>query len=310
MGAPAVWMSAQAQAAGVEQTPAETPTGQQETILAGNNNSWKSRYYENDGKSYSYYKNLQRGYEIPAKSELQFSVAEYGSVSLQSRIAPELYSVDYNDFAKAYAAKNLITEYGKDYQIINLKPITIAADNKQVIVTQTGINDVLKNVRGNRKSASLLDSIFVLDDIIAGAKPESISENKKGRENPFSYYVNGFTDSQGQKYKVIIHIKDTPELIRYYYHGLQEADIKIEPLDPTSSDESAFAGVEVIASVSTNSIIPNAAGNSNTHYGKLKKDGFRRTRYKLGERSWAGKNGSAFLCAEKMVLENSGSMLP
>ena len=272
MGAPAVWMGTrarnaalqQAQAAGAEQTPAETPNGQQEANLTGNNNSWKSRYYENDGKSYLYSKDFQRGYEIPAKSELQFSVAEDGSVSLQSRIAPELDSADYKDFAKAYAAKNLITEYGKDYQIINPKPITIAADNKQVIVTQTGINDVLKNVRGNRKSASLLDSIFVLDDIIAGAKPESISENKKGRENPFSYYVNEFTDSQGQKYKVTVDIKDAPNGSRYHYHGLQEADIKIEPLDGTSlTDESAFAGVDLIARDSTKSIIPNAAGNSN-----------------------------------------------
>lgn len=63
---------------------AETPNAQQGANLAGNNNSWKSRYYENYGKSYLYTKEFPRGYEIPAKSELQFSD---GNVSLQSRIA-------------------------------------------------------------------------------------------------------------------------------------------------------------------------------------------------------------------------------
>ena len=75
-------------------------------------------------------------------------------------------------------------------------------------------------------------------------------------------------DSNNQSYKVTIHVKDTPEYSRYHYHGLEEAEIRIEPLDATSSDKSAFAGVELIARDSiSNNIIPssvkyvNNAGN-------------------------------------------------
>lgn len=243
---------------------AQTVQGEQQQsnqTLAGNeeqqNNSWKSRYYVNGDKAYLYSRDLQRAYEIPAKNELNYAVDTNGGVKLNTALAPELDAADYKDFAKAYAAKNLITEFDNNNNMVEPRPIKIADDGQQVIVTQAGIKDVLKNVRGNRKSAALLDSIFVLDDIIAGARKVSESENTKGRVNPFSYYKNTFTDSRGQAYDVTIDIKNTPDMGRYHYHGLQEAQIKIEPLDPTSSDSNSTAGAEVIARNSNTYNIPN-----------------------------------------------------
>lgn len=229
-----------------------------ETLAGQSSDSWKARYYVNGDKAYLYSRDMQRGYEIPDKNELDYFVDSNG-VSLNSHIVPELDTADYKDFAKAYAAKNLITEFDNNGNAINMRPIKIKEDGKQVIITQKGINDVLKNVRGNRKSASLLDSIFVLDDIIAGAHKSGEKENTKGRVNPYAYYNTRFVDSSGNAYSVTVHIKDTPDIARYHYHNLKTAEIKIEPLDGTSSDNGTIAGADLIARVSANNNIPNSA---------------------------------------------------
>ncbi len=211
------------------------------------NNSWKERYYNEGDRAYLYSRDMQRGYEIPEKTELSYTIDKSGGIKLKTALVPELDTADYKDFAKAYAARNLITEFDSNGNIVNAKPVQIAEDGKKVIITQKGINDVLKNVRGNRKSASLLDSIFVLDDIIARAHKVGEAKNAKGRVNPYSYYEARFTDSAGQEYSVTVNIKDTPETSRYHYHNLQEAEIKIEPFDGTSSDNGTIAGADLIA---------------------------------------------------------------
>ena len=207
--------------------------------------SWRERRYTVDDKTYLQSKDGKQLYEVPRKDEIRYSVASDGAVTVHDAIVPEIAATDYKDFAKAYAEKNLITEFGSDYQIKEVKPITIRSDGKQVIFTWTGINDVVKKVRGNRKSQAILDSLFVLDDLVGGAHKVESKENLKGRINPYSYYVNRFTDSNGQTYDVTIHIKDTPELGRYHYHNLTEAEIKIEPSHGTSSDNGTIAGADL-----------------------------------------------------------------
>ena len=207
--------------------------------------SWRERRYTVDDKTYLQSKDGKQLYEVPRKDEIRYSVASDGAVTVHDAIVPEIAATDYKDFAKAYAEKNLITEFDENSNILNAKPITIRSDGKQVIFTWTGINDVVKKVRGNRKSQAILDSLFVLDDLVGGAHKVESKENLKGRINPYSYYVNRFTDSNGQTYDVTIHIKDTPELGRYHYHNLTEAEIKIEPSHGTSSDNGTIAGVDL-----------------------------------------------------------------
>lgn len=213
-------------------------TGQNKTASTGEtdayyfdasdtNNSWKDRTYTQDGRTFVQSQDRQRMYEVPKQSEIGFEVKNDGTVVLNDDVVSRLDKADYRDFIKAYADLNLISKYGQDaVTIVDPKPITVKSTGDTILITQNGINDVAKKIRGaGLKNRDNVSSILLLDKLIENAVPDSQAQNIHSSDlNPFTYY-KGKLQIGERVYDVTLHIKNVPEGDRYYYHTLDKIEV-------------------------------------------------------------------------------------
>lgn len=173
---------------------------------------------------------LQRMYEVPKQDQINFFIGADGTVTLNDDVVSRLDKSDYRDFVKAYARLNLVTQVDPvSGEKINPKPITIKSDGTQVLITQTGINDVAKKIRGaGLKSQDNISSLLLLNRIIEYAYAIGQVENKHGKNVPFTTYRSRFSTG-GRTYEVLLHIKNANQGSRYHYHTLNE--IEVTPVD-------------------------------------------------------------------------------
>lgn len=202
-----------------------------------NNTSWRERTYTENGKTYVQSQDRQRMYEVPAQSEIRYEVRDDGSVVLDDDVLSNLSPKDYRDFAKAYAELNLVTKYAPDHITISeSKPVTINSTGSNVIITQTGINEYAKKLRGKGiKNKDNVSSVLLLNKLIENATPVSSSDNVHSETgNPFTYYKSKF-EVGGRTYNVTLHIKNVPSGDHYYYHTLNGVDIEDGTKNVTST---------------------------------------------------------------------------
>lgn len=222
--------------------------------------SWKQRVSNQNGVYTLTSADGQRSYTIPDSQEVSYSVTDDGTVKLNKSIAESVNPRDYRDFVKAYADKNLITKFDNNNIIIEAKPILISSDGNEVIITNTGIKDFAKKIRGQGiKSKDNLDSVLLLDKIIQNSHKINDSPNSKGKVNPFSYYESMFSVGD-RDYKVNLRIKNTPQNNQYYYHSLE--NIEIAPSNETSYHNNGGSDLIVNDAIST-PIIPGFSQKSN-----------------------------------------------
>ena len=169
-------------------------------------------------------------YEVPLQEEINYTVDEERTVVLNDDIVDCLDKRDYRDFVKAYASINLVTSIDPfSGEEINPKPITIKSDDARIIITQTGINDVAKKIRGaGIKSQDNVSSLLLLNRIIENAKRVAVVNNKHGKAVPFTDYITRFSTG-GRTYEVLLHIKNAKQGSRYHYHTLNK--IEVTPVD-------------------------------------------------------------------------------
>lgn len=155
--------------------------------------SWKDRTYIQGEKTFIQSKDKQRMYEVPMQKEVDFTVGEDGTITLNDDIVSQLDGRDYRDFVKAYASLNLVTQVDPVSQVeIDPKPITIKSNGARVIITQTGINDVAKKIRGaGIKSQDNVSSILLLNYIIENLQRKTTApyERAKAGWPPLSYSI-------------------------------------------------------------------------------------------------------------------------
>ena len=180
-------------------------------------------------------------YYVPEKNEIDIKVDDNGTVHMGSSIANTVHTDDHRLFAKRYAENNLISTFDEKGNAINLKPIRIKDDGKEVIITKNGIGDVAKKLRHKTRNSALVDSILSLDRLIENAKFDEPKPNLKGGRHPFSYYTAYFKDGD-EAYQVKIHIKDVADQSQYHYHKISRIDDmdieKIDSLDGTYTPKS------------------------------------------------------------------------
>lgn len=224
------------------------------------NNSWKDRTYTQGTKTFIQSSDRQRMYEVPQENELNFAVESDGTVVLSDDIVGKLNKDDYRDFIKAYAELNLITVVDpKTGAEINPKPVTIQDDGTRVIITQTGINDVSKKIRGaGIKNQDNVASILLLNHIIENATRLDTVENKHGGTTPFTDYTAQFSVG-GREYSVLLHIKNAKQGDRYHYHTLEKIDVG--PTDGSNSTKGT--GTYQASPTSFDPIIPQAGEGVN-----------------------------------------------
>lgn len=211
--------------------------------------SWQQRLTKENGVSTLISSDGERNYIIPSQQEVPYSISDTDAVRLNKSVAETINPKDYRDFAKAYADKNLITKFDNNNIIIEAKPITISSDGNEVIITNTGIKDFAKKIRGQgMKSKDNLDSVLLLDKIIQNSHKINDSPNTKGRVNPFSYYESNFSVGN-RNYRVNLRIKNTPKNNQYYYHSLE--NIEIAPSNETSYHNSGGPDLIVNGATST-----------------------------------------------------------
>ena len=187
--------------------------------------SWKERISVTDGKTILKSNDGERVYEIPSLKEIPVSKKPNGVITLLRSIAHTIEARDYRDFVKAFADKNLLTKFNSKGDVIQANPIQIKSDGTIVLITQTGINDFSKKIRGQGwKASDNVDSMMMLDKLIEEGNRVAEAENKKGRINPYTYYQSKFSIGD-RDYNVTIHIKNTPINNLYYYHSLEKIEI-------------------------------------------------------------------------------------
>ena len=187
--------------------------------------SWKERISVTDGKTILKSNDGERVYEIPSLKEIPVSKKPNGVITLLRSIAHTIEARDYRDFVKAFADKNLLTKFNSKGDVIQANPIQIKSDGTIVLITQTGINDFSKKIRGQGwKASDNVDSMMLLDKLIEEGNRVAEAENKKGRINPYTYYQSKFSIGD-RDYNVTIHIKNTPINNLYYYHSLEKIEI-------------------------------------------------------------------------------------
>ena len=189
--------------------------------------SWKERTYMEDGKMYLQSEDQQRLYEVPLQAEIEYTVNDEGRVLMGIPVMERVDPQDFRDFIKAFAELNLNTKYALDtITVTEAKPVTVKATNEQIIITQKGINEFMKKIRGaGIKTKDNAESALLLNKIIENMKVKDNKGNTKGRVNPYTYYTSAFS-VDGRHYSVTLDIKNVPEGARYYYHTLNK--IKIE----------------------------------------------------------------------------------
>lgn len=128
---------------GQEKTASKGETAEEFSFDAEDrDNSWKPRTYNQDEKTFVQSGDRQRMYEVPDQDKVSYSVNDDGTIVLNDDIVSLLDKRDYRDFIKAYAAINLVDP--ANGMELDPKSIIIKADGARVIITQTGINDVVK----------------------------------------------------------------------------------------------------------------------------------------------------------------------
>lgn len=190
------------------------------------NNSWKDRTYTQDGRTFVQSADRARMYEVPKQSEIRYSVSDDGTVNLDDEILDRVDRADYRDFAKAYASLHLLSELDSPTgKATAPKPITVKANGNQILITQTGINDFAKKIRGaGIKNKDNVSSLLLLDKLIENATPGEPEGNKHGGANPFTEYTAAFSVG-GRTYRVSIDIKNAPNGDRYHYHALDKVEV-------------------------------------------------------------------------------------
>ncbi|MCX7614401.1 MAG: hypothetical protein N2Z65_01435, partial [Clostridiales bacterium] len=205
--------------------PIETANAISENVQ-NNSGSWKDRSYTQNEKTYVQSEDGLRMYEVPKQNEINYHVEKDGTVSLNEDVISHLDQRDYRDFIKTYAEKNLITKIDpRTGEMIDAKPIIINSTGDDIIITQTGINEVMKKMRGaGLKSRDNVASMLLLNKIIQQANMNHSELNRKGRINPHTYYDSRFA-IDGRQYHVKLDIKNVPAGDRYYYHSLENIEI-------------------------------------------------------------------------------------
>lgn len=190
------------------------------------NTSWRERMYSENGKTYIQSQDRQRMYEVPSQKEINYAVNEDGTVVLNDDVIGRLSPKDYRDFTKAYAELNLVTKFDEGLNVTSAKPVTVKSTGGNVIITQTGINDFAKKIRGTGlKNRDNVSSVLLLDKLIENSVPVSSSGNNHSESgNPFTYYKSKLKVGN-TNYDVTLHIKNVPTDDRYYYHSLDKVDI-------------------------------------------------------------------------------------
>ena len=202
--------------------------------------SWKERMSVTDGKTMLQSNDGEHVYEIPSLKEIPVSKKPNGVITLLRSFAHAINSRDYRDYVKAFADKNLLTKFNSKGDVIQANPIQIKSDGTIVLITQTGINEFSKKIRGRGwKASDNVDSIMILDKLIEEGIEVDRSENKKGRINPYTYYQSKI-NIEGREYNVKIYIKNTAFNNLYYYHSLEK--IEITPSNGTSYRETRRPG--------------------------------------------------------------------
>lgn len=195
-------------------------------------------------------------YKIVNKGEISIKINNDGSVEVVGTPLKDVESKDLRDYAKKYAEENYLSTFDERGNLINARPIKITSDNKTVIITKKGVNDVSEKIKSGSKSKAYADSMLVLDNIIENAIKYGESPNTKGRENPYSYYNSIFKNSNGT-YSVDLRIKDTPDVSRYHYHTLAQIDdVDIKKIESPygTSTKSGDTDLLKVDSISNNSI--------------------------------------------------------
>ncbi len=251
------------EAAGQNKTASTGETGAYYFDASDTNNSWKDRTYTQGERTFVQSQDRQRMYEVPKQSEIGFEVKDDGTVVLNDDVVSRLEKADYRDFIKAYADLNLISKYGQDaITIVDQKPITVKSTGDTILITQNGINDVAKKIRGaGLKNQDNVSSILLLDKLIENAVPDSKSQNVHRSDlNPFTYYKGKFQIGE-RAYDVTLHIKNVPEGDRYYYHTLDKIEVGPAYGNPTNGGTYQETGPTLSAP-----IIADSSAKGNTQY--------------------------------------------
>jgi len=186
--------------------------------------------------------NTGKTYKIPSISEISH-VDNTGKTIIDSSILDNVDGKDYRDFAKAFAGQNYATQIDPITRIpTKYKEIAIKNDGYKLLITNTGLADVVKKIRGNRVSdRTMAASLLNLPSIIENSEFVKSEPNLKTDNGfpPYRYYQST-TNIDGKDYNVDISILDTPHIGRYRYHSLSDiANIKIEPSNSVSTAKSS-----------------------------------------------------------------------
>lgn len=227
-------------------------TGEYYFDASDTNNSWRDRSYTQDGKTYIQSSDRTRMYEVPRQSEIKFAISQDGTISLHDDVVSQLDTADYRDFIKAYADLNLVTKYDQEGKaVLENKPITVKRTGEKIVITQTGINDVAKKIRGaGIKNSDNVSSILLLDKLIENAIPIETVTNEHGKAAPFTYY-NGKLRVGQRDYQVVLHIKNAVEGDRYHYHTLDKIEV-----GPTYGNPAQGGRYQEMGPTSSNTTIP------------------------------------------------------
>jgi len=229
-------------------------------------NSWKDRVIKTEEKTLLLSKeNPQKRYIIPKSTDIKATLDSEGRVNVKYRGLDTVNPKDYRDFLKAYADENLITHFDPTTkEMIDYKPITIKSSGSKVIITQTGVNDFAKKIRGRgEKTQSNLYSFLSLDKIIENSQYVETKDNLKGQKNSFDYY-KGSIVLNGQEFGVKLNIKNTPAFDEYYYHSLE--NIEIGPANGTLQENPGrYLIVTDSPNTSIDTSIPQSTQNINNY---------------------------------------------
>ena len=173
-------------------------------------------------------KNTGKTYMIPNIRDIEYGISKDGTVLVFQDGLRNVNKKDQREFIKQYAAENYITSFDNAGNIIGPdRSITIDSDGTRVYITNQGINDVGKKIRGGTEN-SMANSMLVLPQLIKTANFVEEVPDQKSRDFLWRNYVGRYR-YDGQDYAVMLKVKVPPTgSDRYYYHTLDK--IEIDPL--------------------------------------------------------------------------------